>query len=167
MKVNLSVKFLNVEIGSSLYQNGEGLQYQTAGSSGFDLRANEVLNLKDQSLVNLKEDKFTLKPHQRCLVKTGLFTQFSEDFEIQVRSRSGLAFKNGVFVLNSPGTIDSDYRGEIGVILYNSSESDFEIKHGDRIAQAVLCPVMKANFIFEENLESSERGSGGFGSTGV
>jgi deoxyuridine 5'-triphosphate nucleotidohydrolase len=88
------------------------------------------------------------------------------DLELQIRSRSGLALKSGVFVLNSPGTIDSDYRGEIGVILFNSSEVDFEVKYSDRIAQAVLCPVAKASFIFQDELSESTRGAGGFGSTG-
>ena len=108
----------------------------------------------------------TLKPNQRAIVPTGIFIALPKGYEAQVRSRSGLAAKYGVTVLNSPGTIDADYRGEIGVILINFSENDFIIKNGDRIAQIVIAKHERA--IWEEcnDLSKTERGSGGFGSTG-
>ena len=127
--------------------------YETLESAGMDLRT------------NIKTD-ITLKPNQRAIVPTGIFIALPKGYEAQVRSRSGLAAKYGVTVLNSPGTIDADYRGEIGVILINFSENDFIIKNGDRIAQIVIAKHERA--IWEEcnNLSKTERGSGGFGSTG-
>jgi dUTP pyrophosphatase len=166
MKTSLLIKFINQDARFNLYNNGESLSYQTLGSSGFDLRANEATEISTGLKINLKEKSFNLKTKSRCLIHTGIFTEFDSDLELQIRSRSGLALKSGVFVLNSPGTIDSDYRGEIGVILFNSSEVDFEVKYSDRIAQAVLCPVAKASFIFQDELSESTRGAGGFGSTG-
>lgn len=166
MKANLLIKFINQDVKLNLYKSGESLSYQTSGSSGFDLRVNEITDISTGSKLNLQDKSFILKAKSRCLVHTGIFTEFESNLEIQIRSRSGLAFKNGIVVLNSPGTIDSDYRGEIGVILFNSSEVDFEVKYSDRIAQAILCPVVKANFIFQDDLSDSKRGTGGFGSTG-
>ena len=127
--------------------------YETLESAGMDLRS------------NIKTD-ITLKPNQRAIVPTGIFIALPKGYEAQVRSRSGLAAKYGVIVLNSPGTIDADYRGEIGVILINFSENDFIIKNGDRIAQIVIAKHERA--IWEEcnDLSKTERGSGGFGSTG-
>lgn len=127
--------------------------YETLESAGMDLRS------------NIKTD-ITLKPNQRAIVPTGIFIALPKGYEAQVRSRSGLAAKYGVTVLNSPGTIDADYRGEIGVILINFSENDFIIKNGDRIAQIVIAKHERA--IWEEcnDLSKTERGSGGFGSTG-
>jgi dUTP pyrophosphatase len=127
--------------------------YETLESAGMDLRS------------NIKTD-ITLKPKQRAIVPTGIFIALPKGYEAQVRSRSGLAAKYGVTVLNSPGTIDADYRGEIGVILINFSENDFIIKNGDRIAQIVIAKHERA--IWEEcnDLSKTERGSGGFGSTG-
>ena len=127
--------------------------YETLESAGMDLRS------------NIKTD-ITLKPNQRAIVPTGIFIALPKGYEAQVRSRSGLAAKYGVTVLNSPGTIDADYRGEIGVILINLSENDFIIKNGDRIAQMVIAKHERA--IWEEcnDLSKTERGSGGFGSTG-
>lgn len=127
--------------------------YETLESAGMDLRS------------NIKTD-ITLKPNQRAIVPTGIFIALPKGYEAQVRSRSGLAAKYGVTVLNSPGTIDADYRGEIGVILINFSENDFIIKNGDRIAQIVIAKHKRA--IWEEcnDLSKTERGSGGFGSTG-
>ena len=127
--------------------------YETLESAGMDLRS------------NIKTD-ITLKPNQRTIVPTGIFIALPKGYEAQVRSRSGLAAKYGVTVLNSPGTIDADYRGEIGVILINFSENDFIIKNGDRIAQIVIAKHERA--IWEEcnDLSKTERGSGGFGSTG-
>jgi dUTP pyrophosphatase len=129
-------------------------KYETIGAAGLDLKAN--LN-----------ESIVLKPLARSLVKTGLFLEIPIGFEAQVRPRSGLAFKNGITVLNSPGTIDADYRGEIGVILINLSDTDFEIKDGERIAQLVFAKVEQANLISEITLSETERGAGGFGSTGV
>jgi dUTP pyrophosphatase len=108
----------------------------------------------------------TIKPGERILVPTGIRTAIPEGYEGQVRPRSGLAAKHGITCLNSPGTVDSDYRGEIKVILINHGQDDYEIKPGDRIAQFVIAPVTKADFYSVPELESSVRGSGGFGSTG-
>ena len=128
--------------------------YATSQSAGLDLRANLT-------------EPITLKPLGRILIKTGLFIELPEGYEAQVRPRSGLAYKKGVTVLNSPGTIDADYRGEIGVILINLSEEEFIIENGERVAQMVIAKHEQANWIDAETLESSERGVGGFGSTGV
>ena len=128
--------------------------YETIASAGMDLRANI-----DESIV--------LKPLERVLVKTGLFMELPVGFEAQVRPRSGLAYKKGITVLNSPGTIDADYRGEIGVILVNLSSDDFEIQDGERVAQMVVTKHEQIQWDESIELESSERGAGGFGSTGV
>ena len=129
-------------------------QYTTELSAGMDLRANIDVDL-------------LLKPMQRVLVKTGLFIELAPGYEAQVRPRSGLAFKKGITVLNSPGTIDADYRGEIGVILVNLSDDDFIITDGERIAQMVISKHEQAIWNEVDSLENSARGSGGFGSTGV
>jgi dUTP pyrophosphatase len=127
--------------------------YGTEASAGVDLRANiEVV--------------ITLKPLERALVKTGLFIELPIGYEAQVRPRSGLAYKNGVTVLNTPGTIDADYRGEIGVILVNLSNEDFVIENGERVAQMVIAKHEQAEWSLVENLSDTERGAGGFGSTG-
>jgi dUTP pyrophosphatase len=115
---------------------------------------------------NLTES-ITLKPLGRTLVKTGLFIELPEGCEAQVRPRSGLAYKKGITVLNSPGTIDADYRGEIGVILVNLSSEEFIIENGERVAQMVIAKHEQAKWVEVESLEDSERGAGGFGSTGV
>lgn len=109
----------------------------------------------------------TIRPLERALIPTGLFLEIPSGYEGQVRPRSGLALKQGLTVLNSPGTIDADYRGEVKVILINLGSEPFVINAGDRIAQIVFSPVAKASFIQKEELEISERGSGGFGSTGI
>jgi dUTP pyrophosphatase len=127
--------------------------YETAASAGLDIRA-------------FIEDKLTLSPSERKLIKTGLFLEIPEGYEAQVRPRSGLALKNGITVLNSPGTIDADYRGEIGVILINHSSENFEINSGDRIAQLIFAKVEQAVWFETESLNETERGEGGFGSTG-
>ena len=129
-------------------------EYATSQSAGLDLRANLT-------------ESITLKPLGRTLVKTGLFIELPEGYEAQVRPRSGLAYKKGITVLNSPGTIDADYRGEIGVILVNLSAEEFIIENGERVAQMVIAKHEQANWIEVETLEVSERGAGGFGSTGV
>ena len=127
-------------------------KYQTALSAGMDLYANI-------------DENFTLKPLERKLVPTGLYLELPEGFEAQVRPRSGLAIKNGITVLNSPGTVDADYRGEVGVILINLSSENFIIKDGDRIAQMVIAQHETAVWEETTELQETERGSGGFGST--
>ena len=127
--------------------------YKTNGASGMDLIAfiNKPINIK---------------PKTSSLISTGLSVAFSKDYEIQIRPRSGLAAKNNISVLNAPGTIDSDYRGEIKVILYNHGNNDFAINNGDRIAQMILAPVVKIELEETNNLPETIRGKGGFGSTG-
>ncbi len=127
--------------------------YKTTGASGMDLMAFIKKSIK-------------LEPKSSCLIPTGLAVAFSEDYEIQIRPRSGLAAKKSISVLNTPGTIDSDYRGEIKVILFNHGNSDFIINNNDRIAQMVLIPVKKMDLEEVENLPDTLRGKGGFGSTG-
>ena len=127
--------------------------YKTSGSSGMDIRA------------NIEEDIF-LKAGDRMAVPTGLFLEIPQNFEVQIRPRSGLALKDGVTVLNTPGTIDSDYRGEIKIILINLSKKQFIVKSGDRIAQMILCPVAKGKLEEVKILPRTVRGGGGFGSTG-
>tara|TARA_B110001452_G_scaffold228009_1_gene203194 strand:- start:5594 stop:6031 length:438 start_codon:yes stop_codon:yes gene_type:complete len=127
--------------------------YKTSGASGVDLMA-------------FIENPIKLKPNNSCLVPTGLSLAFSEKYEIQIRPRSGLAAKNNVTVLNTPGTIDSDYRGEIKIILFNHGDKEFIINNRDRIAQMILTPVTKMDFEEVSDLPESIRGDGGFGSTG-
>ena len=129
-------------------------QYETIASAGMDVRANI-------------DEHISLAPLERLLVKTGLFVEIPLGYEIQVRPRSGLAFKKGITVLNSPGTIDADYRGEIGVLLVNLSSEPFVIEDGERIAQLVLASHEQAQWQEVEILEDSDRGQGGFGSTGT
>lgn len=129
-------------------------QYATALSAGMDLRANI-------------DTPILLKPMQRKLVPTGLYIALSEGFEAQIRPRSGLALKKGITLLNTPGTIDADYRGEIGVIVVNLSEEDFIIEDGERIAQMVIARYEKAEWEEVEVLGETERGDGGFGHTGT
>jgi dUTP pyrophosphatase len=113
------------------------------------------------------EDRISIKPGERMLIPTGLSIALPEGFEAQIRPRSGLAIKNGITVLNSPGTIDADYRGEIKVILINHGQETFTVNHGDRIAQMVFAKVSKISWDVTEKLPDTERGSGGFGSTGI
>ena len=129
-------------------------KYETLFSAGMDLMAN-------------LEESIVLKPLQRLVVKTGLFISLQQGYEAQIRPRSGLALKKGVTVLNSPGTIDADYRGEIGVILINLSDSDFEINTGDRIAQMIIAKHETIEWEAVDKLDDSVRGDKGFGSTGV
>ncbi len=128
-------------------------QYATEASAGLDLRA------------NISED-IELKPLERVLVKTGLYIELPVGYEAQVRPRSGLAYKHGITVLNSPGTIDADYRGEIGVLLVNLSNQPFTITNGERIAQLVIAKHEQAEWVEVEELSDTGRGAGGFGSTG-
>ncbi len=129
--------------------------YATAGAAGADLRA----NLPDRG-------QMTLAPGARALVPTGLRVEMPEGYEVQIRPRSGLALKHGITLPNSPGTIDSDYRGPLGVIVMNAGDAPFVIVHGDRIAQMVVAPVVRARFDLASGLAETERGAGGFGSTG-
>ena len=143
---NIPVKIINKS-------NNPEPSYATTGSSGMDIRAfvNEAL---------------VLEPMQRFAVPTGLYVEIPNGFEIQIRSRSGLAIKNGISCLNAPGTIDSDYRGEIKVILINLSKESFTINSGDRIAQMVLAATEKIEWNLVETIDATERGEGGFGHTG-
>ena len=129
-------------------------EYESMASAGMDLRAN-------------LEAPIILKPMQRAIVKTGLFMELPVGFEAQVRPRSGLAAKKGITVLNAPGTIDADYRGEVGVILVNLSEEDFVVSNGERIAQMVIAKHERVEWEETDNLSETSRGAGGFGSTGV
>ena len=129
--------------------------YETAGAAGADVRA----NLPDKASI-------VLEPGQRALVPTGLRIEIPNGYEVQVRPRSGLALKHGITLPNTPGTIDSDYRGPLGVIVLNAGQDAFEITHGERIAQLIVAPVVQAIFESAETLSDTERGAGGFGSTG-
>ena len=129
-------------------------KYETLLSAGMDIKAN-------------LEEPITIKPNQRSLIKTGLYISLHDGYEAQIRPRSGLALKKGITVLNSPGTIDADYRGEIGVIIANLSDSDFTIKSGDRIAQMVIAKFEKISWKVVDKLDNSLRGNKGFGSTGI
>jgi dUTP pyrophosphatase len=128
--------------------------YETIASAGMDLRANI-------------QEPIILKPLERTIVKTGLFIELPIGFEAQVRPRSGLAAKKGISVLNAPGTVDADYRGEIGVILVNLSNEDFTIENGERVAQLVIAKHERAEWVEVKTLSETSRGAGGFGSTGT
>lgn len=149
-----------VEIALS-YEEGADRQialpeYAGVGAAGADLRA----NLPDRGTLELAAGA-------RALVPTGLRMEIPEGYEVQIRPRSGLALKHGITLLNSPGTIDSDYRGAVGVILMNAGDAPFTIRHGDRIAQMIVAPVVQARFQIRDELSDTTRGSGGFGSTGT
>lgn len=128
--------------------------YETLSSAGMDVRANI-------------SEAIVLKSMSRTLIPTGLFLEIPHGYECQVRPRSGLALKRGVSVLNTPGTIDADYRGEVGVILFNMSDEEFTVENGERIAQLVFAPVLQVEWDESESLSETERGVGGFGSTGI
>lgn len=130
-------------------------EYKTAGAAGADVCA------------YLPEECVTIAAGKFAMIPTGVFYEIPDGYEIQVRPRSGLAAKNGITVLNTPGTIDSDYRGELKIILINLGDKDFTINHNDRIAQIIISPVIQAQFNPVQNLSETERGSSGFGSTGV
>ncbi|MDA0780706.1 MAG: dUTP diphosphatase [Rickettsiales bacterium] len=138
-------------------ENAQGLDlpyYATEHSAGMDLQA------------AIAED-ITLKPNQRAIIKCGISIALPDGYEAQIRPRSGLAYKNGITVLNAPGTIDADYRGEVGVILVNLGEESFTISRGDRIAQMIIAPYIKADLQVVTELSETVRGAGGFGSTGL
>ena len=147
----LNVKFKKLKnYPEEFYKNGLP-KYETSGSSGFDIRA---------------DDFYMLLPGETLLIKTGFSVAVPEGYELQSRSRSGIALKNSVFVLNGIGTVDADYRSEVGVILHNDGERSFTIEKGDRIAQGVISPIITSTFEVVDELETTER-NGGFGSTGV
>lgn len=131
--------------------------YQTAGAAGADVRAN----------LGVDAVPIVVQPGARVLVPTGVRVAVPLGFEMQLRPRSGLALKHGVTLVNTPGTIDSDYRGPLGVLMINLGTDPFEVCHGDRICQAVIAPVVQARFEVAEDLDQTDRGAGGFGSTGV
>lgn len=145
---------MKLQIKTLEHYKGELPQYESTQASGFDVRA-------------CLERSVTLKPGQRYLIPTGLSFAIPEGFELQARPRSGLAARHGISLVNTPGTIDADYRGEVKIILINHGELDFEIKDQDRIAQLVLTPIIQAQFEKVETLSQTPRGKGGFGSTGI
>lgn len=150
--VNLNEMARKVKI---INQSSNALpEYKTIGSSGMDVRAHT-------------DAKVYIKPLERCLIKTGLFLEMEIGIECQVRPRSGLALKQGLTVLNTPGTIDADYRGEVGVILVNLSNETVCIENGDRIAQLVFAKIETIDWIEVNNTDATDRGTGGFGSTGI
>jgi dUTP pyrophosphatase len=134
-------------------------QYQTTGAAGADICANLPLDQRSAGV--------TLSPMQRLVIPTGIRVEIPTGYEMQIRPRSGLATKHGITLPNTPGTIDSDYRGPLGVALINLGLEDFTIHHGDRIAQAVIAPVLQVRFAVVGHLSKTDRGSGGFGSTGI
>lgn len=183
--MKIPVKITLTEEARGLYPNGKP-EYATEGSSGFDIRAVEFsitpfindeakeflsqIKMEAESweaYINHEECSYELPSKSRILVKTGLRIQLQKGYELQIRPRSGLALKHGISIVNSPATIDSDYTGEICVILENRGHDPFEIKIGDRIAQGIIAPVFQADFEVVETLEETERGQGGFGSTGT
>jgi dUTP pyrophosphatase len=150
--MRLKIKIIN-------NSNNPEPKYQKEGDSGFDFMANL-----------LEDEEIVIEPLKRAVVPTGLHFQIPIGFELQVRPRSGLALKNGITVLNTPGTVDSGYRGEVKVVLFNTGEKAFKIKNGDRIAQGVIAPVQikrTTKFVTVNQLDDSDRGTGGFGSTGA
>ena len=142
-----------VKIKKLNHFKGELPKYQSANASGFDVRAQ-------------LETSIVIKPRERAMVSTGLSFEIPSGYEIQTRPRSGLAWKHGLTIVNTPGTIDADYRGEVKILLLNLGEEPFEIKDQERIAQCVLVPVIQAQWIDVDELSETERGAGGFGSTG-
>ena len=153
-KINTILKIKKLPNFDEINQDNSSIQYQTAGSAGIDLMA----AIKDDVIIKSGEIK---------LIPTGIAIALEDGFEAQIRPRSGLALKNGITILNSPGTIDSDYRGEISVILINHSKNDFTVIKGMRIAQMVIAPFAYANIEIVSDLDNTIRGEGGFGSTGI
>ena len=151
---NFSQHHIQIKVQTLDHFKGELPRYESLGASGFDLRAQ-------------LEEPVCLKPGQRTLIPTGLIFEIPTGFELQVRPRSGLALKKGLTLMNSPGTIDADYRGELKIILAHFGREDVIIQDQLRVAQAVVCPVFQARFQLSEKLSATSRGGGGFGSTGV
>ena len=165
----LKIKFIS-QNAKEIYENGALLKYQTSGSSGFDIKAVSILDpiTKENKVLGEDIDGYVLQPMQRVCVQVGFaIGGVPNDYEIQIRPRSGFAFKHGITIVNTPGTIDSDYRGEIGAILCNLSNEAFEIKKGERIAQMVVCPIVKCVINVVDELDDTSRGDGRFGSTGT
>lgn len=133
--------------------------YQTEGAAGADIKASFPADQRESGL--------TIKPFERVLIPTGLAMEIPHGYEVQVRPRSGLSFKTSLMVVNSPGTIDSDYRGEVKIIMANIGNTEVTVNHGERLAQLILAPVTQAIFTEEANLSETDRGAGGFGSTGT
>ena len=152
--IHRSLPSLFLKVKKLPHFKGDLPVYKSEGASGFDIRA-------------CLEEDITLKASERAIIPTGLSFEIPPGFELQSRPRSGLALKQGLTVLNSPGTIDSDYRGEVKTLILNTSKKNVTIKDQDRIAQLVLCPVFRAKFIEWNSLSETKRGDGGFGSTGV
>lgn len=155
----LDIKMINTNTSYSMNEDGEvisGPKYSSDQAAGFDFRADVT---EDEDIV--------IKPMGIYAVPTGIRVALPIGWEMQIRPRSGLALKKGISLVNSPGTIDSDYRGEIKIIIINLGSEDFVIQHGDRVAQGVINKVAQANWIITDNLEKTERGEGGFGHTGV
>ena len=151
-------------------------RYATSGSAGFDLKAMRVIalytgtkkiDLTEKMNKTISEGKLTLRPNERALLGTGLSFEIPEGFQMEIRDKSGISLKKGLKVLNSPGTIDSDYRGEVGVIIYNSTPYLSTINLGEYIAQAVITPYFKVEFVESVKTSTTKRGFGGFGSTGL
>lgn len=153
-----------------LSNGAEMPKYQTNGAAGFDLCANfnlePVIQDERKAAFSSYGKALKIKPYGRVLIKTGIKVEIPEGYELQIRPRSGLALKKGLLVSNSPGTVDEDYRGDIGIILTNCSGTNVTIMHGDRIAQAILSEYTKATFEEVRNLSETKRGAGGFGHTG-
>lgn len=147
------MKVIDIKVKKLDHFSGDLPEYKSDFASGFDIRA-------------CLKDPITLKPTERALIPTGLCFEIPSGFELQARPRSGLAINHGLSVLNTPGTIDSDYRGEVKIILVNSGQKEIKIKNQERIAQIVLCPVYQARFEECKDLSESKRSDGGFGSTG-
>jgi len=158
--IKLSVPDMDVRVSRTAESDMEIPlpRYATRGAAGMDLYANFGTNKRGRGV--------TLMPSGRALIPTGLMIEIPRGYEMQIRPRSGLALRHGVTVANAPGTIDSDYRGELAVILINLGHEVFDVSHGDRIAQIVLAPVMQVNWLPSDSLDKTERGAGGFGSTG-
>lgn len=148
MENNLEIRVVNKSLNALP-------AYETVSSAGMDLRA------------HLPAEPCTLRPLQRCLISTGLYIELPEGHEAQIRPRSGLALKHGITILNSPGTVDADYRGEIRVLLVNLSDTDFIVNNGDRIAQMIVAKHEKVKWTLAESLTETARGAGGYGHTGV
>ncbi len=153
--MKIEVKILKLEH----YDSALALpSYQTEFAAGADIYA---------MLTNYSDKKLIIKPFERVLVPTGLIFEIPQGFEVQIRPRSGMSFKTPIMIANSPGTIDSDYRGEIKIIMVNLSDKDFIINHGERVAQMVIAPIYQAEFIETDFVNDTQRGAKGFGSTGT
>jgi dUTP pyrophosphatase len=147
---------VKIKLLENFDKNFELPSYKTVGSAGADVRASLIPN-----------NKLTIRPGERVLIPTGLSFEIPQGYEIQVRPRSGISFKTNLLIVNSPGTIDSDYRGELKIIIGNFGTKEETITHGDRIAQLIISPVIQAKYYISQQLKDTSRGMGGFGSTGV